>query len=105
VQVPTEVIVERLSGRRTCKDCGAMYHVVFGPSKNAGVCDKCGGSLYQREDDREETIAARLKVYENQTAPLVKYYREQGLLREIDGVGSIEEIRRRVIEALGDLLK
>jgi len=105
VQVPTDVIVERLSGRRTCKDCGAMYHVVFGPSKKAGVCDKCGASLYQREDDREETIAARLKVYENQTAPLIKYYREQGLLREIDGVGSIEEIRRRVIEALGDLLK
>lgn len=105
VRVPTEVIVERLSGRRTCKDCGAMYHVVFGPPKKAGVCDKCGGSLYQREDDREETIAARLKVYENQTAPLIKYYREQGLLREIDGVGSIEEIRRRVIEALGDLLK
>lgn len=105
VHVPTEVIVERLSGRRTCKECGAMYHVVFGPSKKAGVCDKCGGSLYQREDDREETIAARLKVYENQTAPLIKYYQEQGLLREIDGVGSVEEIRHRVIEALGDLLK
>ena len=105
VQVPTEVIVERLSGRRTCKDCGAMYHVVFGPSKKAGICDKCGGSLYQREDDRKETIAARLQVYENQTAPLINYYREQGLLREIDGVGTIEEIRRRVIEALGDLRK
>jgi adenylate kinase len=105
VQVPTEVIVERLSGRRTCKDCGAMYHVVFSPSKKAGVCDKCGGSLYQREDDRKETIAARLQVYENQTAPLINYYREQGLLREIDGVGTIEEIRRRVIEALGDLRK
>jgi adenylate kinase len=105
VRVPTEIIIERLSGRRTCKDCGAMYHVVFGPPKNAGVCDKCGGALYQREDDREETIAARLKVYEDQTAPLIEYYREQGLLREIDGVGSVEEIRRRVIEALGELVQ
>lgn len=105
VQVPTQIIVERLSGRRTCTDCGAMYHVVFGPPKKAGVCDQCGGSVYQRDDDREEIIAARLKVYEDQTAPLVKYYREQGLLREIDGVGSVEEIRRRVIEALGDLVQ
>lgn len=105
VRVPTEVIIERLSGRRTCKDCGAMYHVVFGPPKKAGVCDKCGGDLYQREDDREETIAARLKVYEDQTAPLIEYYREQGLLREIDGVGSVDEIRRRVIEALGELVQ
>jgi adenylate kinase len=105
VRVPTEVIIERLSGRRTCKDCGAMYHVVFGPPKKAGVCDKCGSDLYQREDDREETIAARLKVYDDQTAPLIEYYREQGLLREIDGVGSVEEIRRRVIEALGELVQ
>jgi adenylate kinase len=105
VRVPTKVIIERLSGRRTCKDCGAMYHVVFGPPKKSGVCDKCGGDLYQREDDREETIAARLKVYEDQTAPLIEYYREQGLLREIDGVGSVDEIRRRVIEALGELVQ
>ena len=105
VQVPREVIVERLSGRRTCKECGAMYHTAFGPSKKAGVCDKCGGDLRQRDDDREETIAARLKVYESQTAPLVDYYRKQGLLREIDGVGSVEEIRGRVLAALGDLVQ
>jgi adenylate kinase len=105
VQVPAQVIVERLSGRRTCKACGAMYHVVFSPSKKPGVCDKCGGALLQRDDDREETIATRLKVYENQTAPLIDYYRRRGLLREIDGVGSIEEIRRRVIAALGDLVQ
>jgi adenylate kinase len=105
VQVPTRVIVERLSGRRTCKECGAMYHTTFGPSKKAGVCDKCGGELRQRDDDREETIAARLKVYENQTAPLVDYYREKGLLWEIDGVGSVEEIRGRVNAALGDLVR
>ena len=105
VRVPTQVIVERLSGRRTCRDCGAMYHVVFGPSKNAGVCDKCGGELYQRDDDREATIEERLRVYENQTAPLVDYYRQRGLLRDIDGVGSVEEIRSRVVEALGELAK
>ena len=105
VQVPPRVIVERLSGRRTCKACGAMYHTAFGPSKKAGVCDKCGGDLRQRDDDREETIAARLKVYQNQTAPLVDYYREKGLLREIDGVGSVDEIRGRVNAALGDLVR
>jgi adenylate kinase len=105
VEVPPQIIVERLSGRRTCSDCGAMYHVVFGPSKKEGACDKCGGNLYQRDDDRAETVEARLKVYENQTAPLISYYREQGLLRNIDGVGSVATIRGRVIEALGDLVK
>jgi adenylate kinase len=101
VQVPPQVIVERLAGRRTCKDCGAMYHVEFGPSKEDGVCDRCGGALYQREDDRPETIEARLKVYEKQTAPLIDYYRRQGLLKDIDGVGRIEEIQQRVAHALG----
>jgi len=101
VQVPPQVIVERLSGRRTCKDCGAMYHVDFGASKRAGVCDHCGGALYQRNDDSPETIQARLQVYENQTAPLVNYYRQQGLLRDIDGVGSVPEIQERVTQALG----
>jgi adenylate kinase len=101
VQVPPQVIIERLSGRRTCKDCGAMYHVTFGPSKEGGVCDRCGGALAQRNDDIPETIDARLKVYENQTAPLVDYYRAQGLLKEIDGIGSVEEIQKRVARALG----
>ena len=73
--------------------------------KWTGVCDRCGGELFQREDDREQTIANRLQVYEKQTAPLVQYYRERGLLREIDGVGEIDEIRARVIGALGDLLR
>jgi len=104
VQVPQEVIIERLAGRRTCKTCGALCHVVFDPPKKAGICDRCGGELFQRDDDREETIANRLKVYENQTAPLAHYYRERGLLREIDGVGAIDEIRARVSGALGDLV-
>jgi len=103
VQVPREVIIERLAGRRTCRKCGALSHVVFDPPKQAGVCDRCGGELFQRDDDREETIVHRLTVYENQTAPLVDYYRRRGALREIDGVGSVSEIRARVMTALGGL--
>ncbi len=102
VQVPHKLIVERLSGRRTCKGCGALYHVVFDPPKAAGTCNRCGGELFQRDDDREETVMNRLKVYDNQTAPLVSYYRERGLLREIDGVGEVEDIGKRVVRALGD---
>ncbi len=102
VQVPHRVIVERLAGRRTCKGCGALYHLTLDPPSKEGVCDRCGGELYQRDDDREETITARLKVYEAQTAPLVNYYRERGMLREIDSVGKVDEIRSRVLQALGD---
>ncbi len=102
VRVPHGVIVERLAGRRTCKSCGALYHVAFDAPKKQGVCDRCDGELYQREDDHEETIAARLKVYDTQTAPLEDYYRERGLLREIDGVGKVEDIRDRIAQALGD---
>lgn len=104
VQVPEQVIIERLAGRRTCKSCGALSHVAFNPPKKAGVCDRCGGELFQRDDDREGTIANRLKVYESQTAPLVDYYRERGLLRAIDGVGAIDQIRARVTQALGGLV-
>jgi len=102
VQVPHRVIVERLAGRRTCKGCGALYHLTLDPPSKEGVCDRCGGELYKRDDDGEETITARLKVYEAQTAPLVNYYRERGMLREIDGVGKVDEIRSRVLQALGD---
>ena len=104
VQVPRSVIIERLAGRRSCKNCGALAHVVFSPPKKEGVCDRCGGELYQRQDDKEETVAPRLKVYEQQTAPLVDYYRRRDLLREIDGVGAVDEIRSRVMAALGDVV-
>jgi adenylate kinase len=103
VQVPHKLIVERLSGRRTCKGCGALYHVVLDPPKAAGTCNRCGGELFQRDDDREETIGNRLRVYDNQTAPLVSYYRERGLLKSIDGVGKVEDIGKRMIQALGDV--
>lgn len=105
VEVPHDVIVERLAGRRICKNCGALWHVVFEPPKREGVCDRCGGELFQRDDDQEQTISHRLQVYDEQTAPLVDYYRERGLLRAVDGVGEIDQIRARVVEALGELTR
>jgi adenylate kinase len=78
-----------------------MYHLVFDPPKKEGVCDTCGGELYQRADDQEKTIRERLKVYDKQTAPLIQYYRGKGLLRAIDGVGGVEEIFQRIVKAIG----
>jgi len=101
IHVPHDIIVERLAGRRNCHDCGALYHVNFDPPRNGETCDRCDGRLEQREDDREETITTRLKVYESQTAPLINYYRERGNLREVNGVGKVEDIQKRIIEALG----
>ncbi|MFQ5902116.1 MAG: adenylate kinase [Candidatus Binatia bacterium] len=103
IQVPKGVIIQRLAGRRTCRRCGTLYHVDFNPPSREGVCDRCHGDLYQREDDQEETIGARLRVYEVQTAPLIDYYRKKGLLREINGVGTVEEIRTHVLQALGEV--
>ncbi len=100
IEVPDEDLVERLTGRRTCRGCGAMYHVRFSPPKQDGVCDRCGGELYQRDDDREDTIRARLKVYHDQTAPLVAFYEGEGLLRRVDGVGSVDEIYGRILGVL-----
>jgi adenylate kinase len=100
LQASNEVIIKRLSGRRTCKRCGSLHHLDFNPPARPGICDRCGGELYQREDDREEMIAARLRVYENQTAPLKEYYRKRGLLKEIDGMGSVEEVGKRVLRAV-----
>lgn len=101
MQVPRDVIIQRLAGRRNCTTCGALYHLSFDPPKNGQVCDRCAGHLQQRDDDREETIATRLSVYESQTAPLADYYRQRGKLREIDGVGRVEDIHDRIIQALG----
>jgi adenylate kinase len=94
VDVPDEELVARLSGRRTCRnsECGAMFHVMFNPPKVEGKCDKCGSELYQRDDDSEATIRERLTVYNNQTAPLINYYDNKGLLRRVKGVGPIQEI-------------
>lgn len=100
LQVDTEALVERLTGRRTCKSCGRGYHVKFDPPAVEGRCDACGGELYQRDDDREETIRKRLEVYERQTAPLIDYYRNAGLLIEVDGMQQIEEVRETLLAAL-----
>ena len=104
MQVPRAVIIERLAGRRSCKNCGALAHMVFSPPRQNGVCDHCGGELYQRHDDQEETVANRLNVYEKQTSPLIDYYRQRNLLREIDGMGPVDEIGARVMRALGDVI-
>jgi adenylate kinase len=101
LEVPTEDLVLRIAGRRTCRNCGAMYHVRFSPSKADGRCDACGGPTYQREDDREETVRRRLGVYADQTAPLIDFYEGRGLLRRVPGTGEIGEIFQRIAAALG----
>jgi adenylate kinase len=100
IEVANDELVKRLTGRRTCRECGAGYHVMFDPPKVEGVCDKCGGELYQRDDDNEETVRSRLNVYESQTLPLIDYYKVQGKIRPIDGVGEIKEIFGRITSVL-----
>ena len=89
---PKEVIIERLSGRRICRKCGAIYHIRYKPPKKPGVCDICGGELYQREDDKPEVIERRLEVYKEQTAPLIDYYSKKGLLVDIDASKEVNEV-------------
>jgi len=101
LEVPSEELIARIAGRRTCRACGAMYHVRFSPSKREGVCDVCGGETYQRDDDREETVRQRLTVYADQTAPLIRFYEGRGLLRRIAGTGEISEIFARMVHSLG----
>ena len=105
VNVPDEELVKRISGRRTCSKCQTMYHVVFEPPKVAGVCDKCGGELYQREDDAEETVRERLKVYAETTRPLIEHYGRTGILSQIDGLGTPDEVERRLLGALDGLVR
>jgi adenylate kinase len=93
IKVPEEILVERVSGRRLCRVCGESYHVLFNPPQQPGVCDEDGGELYQRDDDQPETVRKRLKVYWEQTSPLIDYYRQRGLLVEIDGDQPIEEVQ------------
>ncbi len=101
VDVPIEDLMKRLTGRRTCKACGQMFNVYFNAAKKEGVCDKCGGELFQRDDDKEETIKKRLEVYSSQTAPLIDYYGKKGILKSVSGTGSIDDIFKKVCDALG----
>jgi adenylate kinase len=101
VDVPFENLMKRLTGRRTCKACGQMFNVYFNAPKKEGVCDKCGGDLMQRDDDKEETIKKRLEVYSAQTAPLIDYYGKKNILKSVDGgSGTIDEIFVKVCTAL-----
>jgi adenylate kinase len=101
IMVPDDEIVRRISGRRTCRSCGAMYHTMYEPPRKANMCNDCGGELYQREDDAENTVRARLQVYASATKPLLEYYRRSGILAEVDGIGRPEEIEHRIEAAVG----
>ncbi|MBN2899121.1 MAG: adenylate kinase [Clostridia bacterium] len=101
IAVDPSILVERAVGRRICKNCGATYHVVFNPSKVEGVCDKCSGELYQRSDDNEETVSNRINVYSNETAPLIDYYTEQGVIINVDGQKDIDLVFEDIASALG----
>lgn len=98
--VPDREIIKRISGRRTCRNCGAVYHAVFSPPRNMNVCDKCNGELYQREDDAEDTVQTRLEVYQNQTRPLLEHYERRGLLRKVDGLAARDVVQARIRQAL-----
>jgi adenylate kinase len=100
IKVPEDVLLARLAGRWTCRQCGAMYHELFSPPKEAGICDRCGGELYQRPDDTPETQQHRIEVYFEQTAPLIDYYRNKGVLVEIDGRPGIEEIQAELVRVI-----
>jgi adenylate kinase len=100
IDVDLNDLLKRLTGRRTCKSCQQMYNIYFSPSKKEGVCDKCGGALFQRDDDKEATIKKRLDVYQQQTAPLIDYYSKKKIMKTVAGVGSIEDIFKKAVAAI-----
>lgn len=101
VDVDKDDLMKRLTGRRTCKSCQQMYNIHFTPPKTNGKCDKCGGELFQRDDDKEATIKNRLDVYDKATAPLIDYYKKKGILKSVMGVGSIDDIFNKICAMLG----
>ena len=103
IEAADDVVIRRLSGRRTCKQCGQTFHVDFMPPKREGICDACGGELYQRDDDKPESIANRLKVYAQQTAPLIEYYERRGKLKRVNGEQSVDEVYESIAEILNAL--
>ncbi|GIV97540.1 MAG: adenylate kinase [Herpetosiphonaceae bacterium] len=98
--VPEEVLIQRVVGRRTCRNCQAAYNIYYFPPEQEGVCNRCGGDLYQRSDDTVETVKHRLEVYAAQTSPLIDYYRAQVLLHEIEGTGEIDSVTQKLLQAL-----
>jgi adenylate kinase len=105
IQVDQGLLMDRLTGRRICKNCGATYHLIFNPSAQEGICDKCGGELYQRDDDNAETVGNRLEVNTKQMKPLLDFYQEKGYLRTVNGEQEIEQVYVQINELLGDLNK
>ncbi len=101
MDVPEDVVVARLSGRRTCRSCGALFHIIFNRPAKEGVCNACGGELYQRDDDNETTIRQRLGVYRQQTFPLIEHYAKHGLIKTIDGSVEAKEVAAAVLNAVG----
>jgi adenylate kinase len=101
LEVDEDEVVRRLSGRRTCRRCERVWHVLYDPPAKEGTCDDCGGELFQRDDDKEEVIRHRLEVYRDQTAPLVAFYSEEGILAGIDATGAVEAVTSRALAALG----
>lgn len=104
IAVDKEILVDRAVGRRICKDCGATFHVKYNPSTKGDICDKCGGNLYQRDDDNEETVTKRIEVYLKETTPLTEYYNKQDKLVTIDGDRKIDEVFKDIVTALGSNL-
>jgi len=100
IEVDDAELIRRLTGRRICRQCGGSYHLAFNPPRREGRCDACAGELYQRDDDKEETIRKRLTVYQAQTEPLISFYQKKGILHSIPGVGGIEEIKGKIMRAL-----
>jgi len=103
IVVPDDEVIKRISGRRTCRNCGAMYHMIFDPPRNQSICNDCNGELYQREDDAEDTVRMRLEVYHAETNPLLSYYDQTGILTRIEGIGRPEEIQQRIVQVLARL--
>lgn len=101
LEVNGDAVVERITGRRTCRDCGKMFHVRFDPPSQENVCDSCGGDLYLRDDDQEMTIRKRLEVYAEQTAPLIDYYQQSSLVRTVDGMQEISQVQDQILVAVG----
>ena len=102
VEVPDENIVNRMSGRRACISCGATYHIVYAPTKEENICDTCQGELILRDDDKPETVQKRLKVYHEQTQPLIDYYTKKNILVEVDGRQDIEDVFAAIVKVLGE---
>ena len=96
IDVPEEEVVKRIAYRRVCRNCGAVYNLIYSPPKEDNKCDKCGGELYQRDDDREEVVRQRFKVYMENTAPLIEYYERRGILYRVDGTKSIDEVWQQI---------